>query len=62
MTHGHNIRQGNREGFPVLDHACQRHTAHIHAMIGPLAADKAQTLSLAVGAVISHHNLHRRFN
>ena len=62
VAHGNDIGQGYREGLPVFDHTGQRYTAHIHPVIGPLAADKTQTLGLAICPVIGHDDLHRGFN
>jgi hypothetical protein len=55
----HHVGHGDREGLAVLDHAGKRHTAHVDAVIGALAAHEAQALGLAAGPVIGHHHLQR---
>ena len=56
------VRQRDREGLAVLDHAGQRDAAHVHAVIGALPRYEAQALALAIGAVVGHHHFQRGIN
>ena len=49
----------HREGLAVAHHAGERDAADVDAVVGALAADEAQALRLAAGAVIGHRHLQR---
>ena len=57
MPQHHNVRHHDRERFAVLDHAGQRDTADVDPVIGPLARDKTDALTISAGAVVRHHHL-----
>ncbi len=57
MTHVGDGRQHGPERASVVDQATDRHPPKAHAMIAPLAADKARTLTFTPGAVIGECDL-----
>ena len=59
VPHVHDIGHADREDVPVLDHARQRYTAHVDAVIGALARDETLAPVVASGAVIRHADLQR---
>src|SRR4029077_3387016 len=62
MAHMGDTGQDGTEGLPVADHARQRDTADIDAMIGTLSADEALTLAFAAYPVIGEGDLDGRID
>ena len=59
VPHVHDVRQEGGERLAVAHDAAQRGPADVDAVVGPLARDEADPVSLAVGAVIRHDDLQR---
>ena len=62
MADQRDVRQGQAKGFAVAHHAGKRHTAHIDAVIGALAADQPVALGLSTSALICQNDLNGRFD
>ena len=50
------------EGLPILDHATQRHTRHVDAVVGPFARYESLALSFTTRIVVGIGNFHSRID
>ena len=62
MPDHRDVRQCQPECLAVANHTGKRNAAHIDAVIGALAADKAVPLRLSAGALVSKDDLDRRID
>ena len=60
VAHVVHTAQTQAKSAAVVDHASERHAAHVHAVISPLARDKDLALRLAAHAVVGQGHLHGR--
>ncbi len=60
VPHEVHAGQADAERAPVVDHARQRHAAHVDPVVGALARHEQLPMALAADAVIRQRHLHRR--
>ena len=60
VAHVKHAGQARAESAAVVDHAGQRHAAHVHAVVSPFARDEDLALGVATHTVKGQRHLHRR--